>query len=141
MARVCRVKDHKARNSISSAVVAMSFAGPRSAALNDAVDAVSQAGSFVVVAAAGTCWQLTDVAHIATVQQQLHAVMHTTWMFAALHGMNCYNPPAQPEASANAIRRPAHGHWPEVQAVHKGLGSVDLAAVQSGQQQRLPASP
>lgn len=54
MARVCRVKDHKARNSIASAVVAMPFAGPRSAALNDAVDAVSKAG-IVVVAAAGTC--------------------------------------------------------------------------------------
>lgn len=46
-----RVKEHKARNGIASAVVVMSLGGPRSAALNDAVDDLSAAGVSVVVAA------------------------------------------------------------------------------------------
>jgi len=54
MCNCCRVKDHKARNNIASAVISMSIAGPRSASLNDAVDAASKAG-IVVVTAAGTC--------------------------------------------------------------------------------------
>lgn len=48
---LCRVKDHKARNNIASAVIVMSLAGPRSASMNDAIDAASQAGIVMVTAA------------------------------------------------------------------------------------------
>ena len=53
----CRAKDHKARNGIVSAVISMSIAGPRSAALNDAVEAAAAAG-ITVVTAAGKCCKL-----------------------------------------------------------------------------------
>jgi hypothetical protein len=49
----CRVKDHKARNKIASAVITMSLAGPWSKSLNDAIDATSAAGIVVVTAAGG----------------------------------------------------------------------------------------
>lgn len=49
---MCRAKDHKVKNSYASAVISMSIAGPRSAALNDAVEAAVAAG-ITVVAAAG----------------------------------------------------------------------------------------
>lgn len=48
---VYRVRDHKARNNIASAVICMSIAGPRSAALNNAVEAASAAGITIVTAA------------------------------------------------------------------------------------------
>jgi subtilisin family serine protease len=51
---VRRVKDHKAKNRIASAVLSMSLAGPWSASLNDAIDAASAAGITVVTAAGAT---------------------------------------------------------------------------------------
>lgn len=50
----CRAKDHKARNRYTSAIISMSIAGPRSAALNDAVEAAVAAGITVVTAAGGS---------------------------------------------------------------------------------------
>jgi hypothetical protein len=46
-----RVRDHKARNNIASAVICMSIAGPRSASLNDAIEAAIKAGIVVITAA------------------------------------------------------------------------------------------
>lgn len=46
-----RAKDHKVKNNYASAVISMSIAGPRSAALNDAVEAAVAAGMTVVAAA------------------------------------------------------------------------------------------
>lgn len=51
---VRRVKDHKAKNRIASAVISMSLAGPYSASLNDAIDQASNAGITVVTAAGST---------------------------------------------------------------------------------------
>lgn len=48
---VRRVKEHKVKNRIASAIVSMSLAGPWSASLNDAIDAASSAGITVVTAA------------------------------------------------------------------------------------------
>ncbi|WIA43022.1 hypothetical protein OEZ86_009556 [Tetradesmus obliquus] len=46
-----RVKDHKQRNNIQSAVIVMSLAGPKSQSLNDAIEAVAAAGIVPVIAA------------------------------------------------------------------------------------------
>jgi subtilisin family serine protease len=47
----CRARDNKVKNNYASAVISMSIAGPRSAALNDAVEAAVAAGITVVTAA------------------------------------------------------------------------------------------
>lgn len=47
----CRVKNHKLRNNIQSAVISMSLVGPRAASLNDAVEEMVAAGITVVTAA------------------------------------------------------------------------------------------
>lgn len=99
-----RVKSYVQRHGIKAAVASMSLGGPRSAALNDAVAELTNAG-ITVVAAAGELHALITNCKSLAAGALLHALINNTLPAAC----TCFQKHAQPLAHTRlcaVVKRP-----------------------------------